>query len=154
MTRKPHSTSLVLLLVCIFTFWWGISVLAQHDLRGSLEVTDQTATAPSNNLAGAPLLVTETVQGGTHTYSGVYPTPPVCNSFGSGIRYSAANGGHVSVLLITEPSATECAQASGTGSTTGEPFTVSIKLAAGAAPSFDGVLLNGVPILAQLVGTH
>jgi hypothetical protein len=148
MTRKPHSTSLVLLLVCIFTFWWGISVLAQHDLRGSLEVTDQTAPTAS----AAALVVNETIQGGTHTYSGVYPSPPACNSFGSGIRYSAANGGHVSILLITEPSATACAQAAGADS--GEPFTVSIKLAAGSNPAFDGVLLNGVPIPAQLVGTR
>ena len=92
-------------------------------------------------------MVSESVKGNTYTYSGVY-VPPACDSFGNGIRYSAANGGHVSVLLITEPAGTACAQAAGISS--GEPFSVSIKVA-GAAPSFDGVLLNGGAIPAQLV---
>lgn len=140
MTRKPHSTSLVLLLVCIFTFWWGISVLSQHDLRGSLYVAN-----PSN---AAALIITESVSGGVYTYSGTYIPPAACGSFGSGIRYNAADGGHVSVLLLTEPSSGACTQASGNGGS--EPFSVSIKPGA-VKPAFDGVLLNGNPIPAQLV---
>ncbi len=147
MKRKPHSTSLVLLLVCIFTFWWGVSVLAQRDLNGTEIVTSQTSSLNSST----PLIVSESISGTTHTYSGTF-MPPACDSFGSGIHYSAQDGGHVSVLLITEPSTTNCAQAA--GASTGEPFSVSIKLGAGSSPAFDGVLLNGAPIPAQLVGSN
>jgi hypothetical protein len=146
MKRKPHSTSLVLLLVCIFTFWWGISVLAQHDTSTITQSNTQPATTASQ---AAPLMVSESIKNDTYTYSGVYATPSACDSFGSGIRYSAEEGGHVSVLLITEPASTACAQAAGPMS--GEPFTVSIKLAAGSNPAFDGVLLNGSIIPSQLV---
>lgn len=107
---------------------------------------NQAATTAAS--ADVPLLVSETVKGSTYFYSGVYQQKSACNSFGSGIRYSAADGGHVTILLITEPLGTSCAQAAGTGS--GEPFNVSIKLA-GAAPHFDGVQLNGAAIPAQLV---
>lgn len=149
MKRKPHSTSLVLLLVCIFTFWWGISVLAQRDLETASPYATQAAPAVTTTGSTAPLMVSQSISKGTYTYSGVYQAKSTCDSFGSGIRYSAANGEHVSVLLITGPSAVACAQAAGTG--TGEPFSVSIKLGGGSAPIFDGVLLNGSPVPAQLV---
>jgi len=152
MKRKPHSTSLVLLLVCIFTFWWGISVLTQNSGRGDgnmvqdfSNLTSQTITQATGQ---APLLVHETVNGQTHVYSGTFMPKNPCDSFGSGIRYTSAGTGHVSVLLITEPSATACAQAAGTD---GEPFSVSIKVSSDATPAFDGVLLNGNSIPAQLV---
>lgn len=148
MKRKPHSTSLVLLLVCIFTFWWGISVLAQRDLVAPPVATTQTTPTATTAIASTPLSVSETIKGTTYYYSGVFTSKDVCYSFGSGIKYSAADGGHVSVLLLTEPATTNCAQTAGTAA--GEPFNVSIKLA-GAAPVFDGVLLNGAPIPAQLV---
>jgi len=94
-------------------------------------------------------MVSESVKGGTYSYSGTFNPSSACDSFGSGIRYSAEGGGHVSILLITSPASTACAQAAGTS--TGEPFSVSIKVGASGAPVFDGVLLNGAPIPAQLV---
>jgi hypothetical protein len=153
MKRKPHSTSLVLLLVCIFTFWWGISVLTQT----SVVPSQATAVQDFSNLnkvaiTGTPLMVHETVDGATHVYSGTYMPKNACDSFGSGIRYTSAGGGHVSVLLITEPSTTACAQAS--SGTEGEPFSVSIKVSEGGKPSFDGVLLNGSQIPAELVASN
>jgi hypothetical protein len=146
MKRKPHSTSLVLLLVCIFTFWWGISVLAQRDMVAPAVVANQVPTT-ANATAAATLVVTEAVAGGTHTYTGTYMPQSACDSFGSGIQYDG--GGHVAILLITNPSSTACAQAAGANA--GEPFSVSTKGADGSEPVFDGVLLNGVKIPSQLV---
>jgi hypothetical protein len=138
--RKPHTTSLVLLLVSIFVFWWGISLLAQPTAVPAMPAPEQIQP---------PLVVHETISGGTHTYSGTFDALP-CVTFGSGVRYSAANGSHVSVLLITEPVSAACAQAAGTSGTK-EPFSVSIKLTKGTLPLFDGVFLNGSSIPAQLV---
>jgi hypothetical protein len=135
--RKPHSTSLILLLACIFAFWWGISILTKP----------QPAQPPAAVTQAKPLVVHVTLSGTTQTYSGVF-SPPACDSFGSGIRYSAANGGHVTVLLITEPASAACAQAA--GNSPDEPFSVSVKVSRGSAPIFDGVLLNGSNIPAQL----
>ena len=147
MKRKPHSTSLVLLLLCIFTFWWGISVLAQHDTLVAT-ATPSLPTTPAVTTA-APLLVNGTSKNGTFTYSGVYTPQNACDSFGSGIRYRSNEGGHVSILLITAPSSAACAQAAGI--TNGQSFSVSIKLSVKDIPQFDGVLLNGAAIPAQLV---
>lgn len=141
MKRKPHSTSLVLLLMCIFTFWWGISVLAQRDLAAT------PAAALATPMPVAPMMVTESVSGTTYTFSGTY-TLSACSSFGSGIRYSAADRGHATILLITEPSIANCAQAG--GPLQEQPFTVSIKVS-GEAPAFDGVEVNGSVIPSQLV---
>ncbi|HEV8666944.1 MAG TPA: hypothetical protein VN665_03845 [Candidatus Paceibacterota bacterium] len=146
--RKPHSTSLVLLLVCIFTFWWGISVLAQHDTSGPLASFNQSSSAPSTANT-APITVRQTNVNGTYTYSGTFIPASPCDSFGSGVRFIQANGGHVAVLLDTEPAAAGCAQASGNDS--GEPFSVSVKSKLPQPPQFDGVLLNGTPIPSQLV---
>ena len=123
-------------------------MLAQRNLESSAPIAAMP-TAPTTTDAGAPIMVSESVSKGTYSYTGTYLPPSGCDSFGSGIRYSAANGGHVSVLLVTAPAATACAQAMGTS--TGEPFSVSIKLKTGSSPQFDGVLLNGAAISAQLV---
>jgi hypothetical protein len=144
MKRKPHSTSLVLLLVCIFTFWWGVSVLTQRDGAQSMQLTP--GTAQTNE--ATPVVVHESISGGTYTYSGTYTPPSACDSFGSGIRYSAEGGGHVSILLITDNSTANCAQAATLDQ--GQPFSVSIKLA-DKNPVFDGVYLNNTAIPAQLV---
>jgi hypothetical protein len=144
MKRKPHSTSLVLLLLCIFTFWWGVSVLAQHDTVQSPVALHNTL--PQTNAGTAPVLVNQTYANGVFTYSGMYTPQNACDSFGSGIDYG---GGHVSVLLITAPATIACAQAA--GASDAQPFTVSIKLGPNTVPQFDGVTLNGNPIPAQLV---
>mgnify|MGYP003387647951 CR=1 FL=1 len=148
MKRKPHSTSLVLLLVCIFTFWWGISVLTQSSAPTPVAITHYD---PAVQSALVPLAIHETVDGPTHTYTGTFMPSNACDSFGSGIRYTSADGGHVSLLLITEPSTTQCAQAA---DLTGEPFSVSLKLSVGSRPAFDGVLLNGTHIPAELVESN
>lgn len=152
MKRKPHSTSLVLLLLCIFTFWWGISVLAQHD--ASLPSTVAVVSQPSQpaQTTAVPVLVSETIKNGTHTYTGSFNPQHACDSFGSGIHYSSNDGGHVSVLLITSPALTDCAQAAGTSST--QTFSVSIKLNASEQPQFDGVLLNGATIPSVLASNN
>jgi len=127
-------------------------VLAQHDSMQYAPAYIPQAPA-ANEAAGqtgsATMVVNETIAGGTHTYSGTFIPKAACDSFGSGIKYSAAGGGHVSVILITAPSATACAQAA--SANVGEPFSVSIKLGPGSAPIFDGVLLNGSPIPSQLM---
>ena len=125
-------------------------MLAQHDLQSpSLAAAQPAQTLAPATTAPAPLMVSESVKAGTYSYTGTYMPQSPCDSFGSGIRYSAANGGQVSILLITQPATTACAQAAGTS--TGQPFSVSIKVKAGNAPAFDGVLLNGASIPAQLV---
>ncbi len=152
MKRKPHSASLVLLLICIFTFWWGISVLSQSSISSTITVPNnqQAVSAPAAELdASNPVIVHESVSGNTYTYAGNFIPRSSCGSFGSGIKYSSDNGGHVAVLLIAKTSAVDCAQAA--GSSAGEPFSVSIKVATGKSPQFDGVLLNGSLIPAQLV---
>jgi hypothetical protein len=152
MRRKPHSTSLILLLTCIFAFWWGISVLSQSaapSLASNNSLTPTENTPPSTLSNTAALVVHETMNGTTRTYSGTFMPANACDSFGSGIRYNATAGGQISILLITSPASTACAQAAGDSSS--QPFSVSIKLAAGSNPGFGGVLLNGTSIPAQLV---
>jgi hypothetical protein len=149
MTRKPHSASLVLLLICIFAFWWGISLLSQSSIPVSNTV--QTTFSGSNGSA-TPLVVHESVAGSAYTYSGTYMPRSVCDSFGSGIRYNSEDGGHVSILLIAKPSTIDCAQAEDTAA--GEPFTVAIKLAVGSNPQFDGVFLNGTKLPSQLIKSN
>jgi hypothetical protein len=140
MRRKPHSTSLVLLLVCIFAFWWGVSVLAQNSSFGG---TQTAATGQSN---AGPLAITESRSGDTYTYSGNFVPGSACEQIGSGISYSGTAQNQVTILLNTTSASTDCAQAAGTASI---PFSASIKLA-GGEPSFAGVLLNNQPIAAQL----
>ncbi len=141
MRRKAHSTSLVLLLICIFAFWWGISVFSQHTFTVFSSVT-------TNAQQTSAVIVHETVSGNTRTYSGTFNSKAMCGSFGSGIQYSAQNGGSVSVLLVTDASA-QCAQ-SFDASAIPEPFNVSIQLP-GTTPTFEGVLLNGIALPSQLV---
>ncbi len=148
MKRKPHSASLVLLLICIFTFWWGISVLSQS----TIPVSSSTPAGTQYNAGSEPLLVHESMSGTTRTYSGTFIPNSACDTFGSGIKYSSESGGHVSVLLISKSSSTDCAQAA--EGSLDEPFTVSIKLAAGNNPTFDGVFLNGTMVPSQLIKSN
>jgi len=125
--------------VCIFAFWWGVSVLTQ----GS-----STTTASFSNTApggAAPLTIIESHTGNTYTYSGAYTTH-ACQSLGSGIAL-AGGGGKVTILLTTAPSTFDCAQAA--GDTMPEAFSVSV-IHKGAAPEFEGVMLNGQPLPATL----
>ncbi len=153
MKRKPHSTSLVLLLMCIFTFWWGVSVLAQRSVPEQ-SVIAATQTQPEvSPAAGTPLMVTESANGNTFTYNGTYQPQNPCDSFGSGIQYnSASDGGHVVVVILTKPSATACAEAASVSP--GQPFSVSMQLSTNTAPIFDGVLVNGAPIPARLTSGY
>jgi hypothetical protein len=148
MKRKPHSASLVLLLICIFAFWWGISVLSQSTMPAPMAMQNAADQSIDSGVL-APIVVRESVTGETHTYSGTFMQRSLCDSFGSGIRYNSESGGHVSILLISKASGTACAQAA--GEITAEPFTVSIKLASNVQPVFDGVQLNGAVVPSQLI---
>ena len=123
-------------------------MLAQHDTTAPATVA--TASQPIQTTI-APMVVSETVKNGTHTYTGTFNSQNACDSFGSGIRYSANDNGHVAILLMTAPSTTACAQAAGTN---GQPFSVSIKLATKDQLQFDGVLLNGTTIPSILTPTN
>lgn len=144
MSRKPHSTSLILLLVCIFAFWWGISIFSSYSV--STKSATAAAPGPAASIAprAEPIVVYETNNAGVYTFSGSYTLPSSCDSLGSGIRYDS---GGVSVLLSMEPPATVCTAAAGA---LAEPFSVSIKLPKGAPPVFAGVFLNGSAIPASV----
>lgn len=148
MRRKPHSTSLVLLLVCIFAFWWGISVWIGHTTTFNTATTATTPSIASDAPAQTAdtLKVIESKNGSTYTFNGSLPSLTDCDGLGSGISYDGATD-KVTILLTTSKPATACAEAAGTDAPS---FSVSIKHA-GAAPQFGGVRLNGTLAPAQLV---
>lgn len=147
MRRKPHSTSLVLLLVCIFAFWWGISVWVGHTTVSTTTTASAPATASDASVQDSDALkVTEAKSGDTYTFNGSLPTLTECDGLGSGISYEGSTN-KVTILLTTSKPVTACAQAA---SADAPAFSVSIKHP-GAAPLFGGVRLNGTLVPAQLV---
>jgi hypothetical protein len=132
--------SLVLLLLCIFAFWWGISVFSRNVSTGNQVVV-------SSNAVQRPLIIKETHSDDEYTYSGTYLPKNPCEQLGSGIRFVNQNGGEVTILLTTALSATECAQAN--DGEQGIPFSVSIKDR--EKPHFMGVLLNSIEVPSELV---
>jgi len=147
MRKKPHSTALVLLMVCIFAFWWGISILAEHTFSSSVSASASTA-APTENTE--PLTVYESSSGQIYTYHGTYAAGD-CDSLGSGARYEGGKNGQVIILLTTISSPTNCADASKAAGNETQDFSVSVSVQPGYSIAFQGLMLNGTLMPTQLV---
>lgn len=136
--RKPHSSALVLLVVLIFGFWWGVAVFA-HYVRTGSEIT-AGGTAPLYYTAQHPLSVTYTRANDEIHYQGNFSLPS-CEALGSGISYKGKNPSHVALMFMSSKSPVACAQAASEDKT---PFELSIELKeSDPLPVFDGVTLNG-----------
>jgi len=145
---KKNTTTLVSLIVAIFAFWWGVSVLDQTQNVPKV-ITVAAADLQIDPYTAASVIVVHHSLDANHmdAFSGTITLPSGCDDLGTGIASHGSNPAHVTILLtvLKDPG---CTSAPPGGSD--QPFSVSLSHAA-TAPVFDGVTVNGVIVPSKVV---
>ena|SRR5579859_3766608 len=133
-----------ILLVAIFAFWWGISVLDYQSAGATSESASPAAASKEVSYMGdMPILVVDTQDKSTHSYHGALAVPS-CEQLGSGVSTVGSKPVHVT-LRLTLTASGDCSSSP----MESQAFAVSVSEGS-AAVVFDGVVINDQIVPSQV----